>query len=105
MQNHWKYYSSEFVVGWMVCVRSEYVIHLALSKTLDCSVFTFHHFAKGMKSYVQVGLKWIIHKEHLWGLNYAHFKKSTVFSTTLLYTHEEQSHGLYKKPTNYHMNG
>lgn len=55
--------------------------------------------SKGMKSYVQVGREWIIHKDHLWGLNYAHFKKSTVFGSTVLYMHEEQSCRLYKKPT------
>lgn len=55
-----------------------------------------------MKSYVQVGWKWIIQKEHLWGLDYAHLKKSTVLGSTFLYMHEEQSHGLYQKPTNYH---
>lgn len=71
-------------------------------------LFTWHEakhsiypapLSKGMKSYVQVGREWIIHKDHLWGLNYAHFKKSTMFGNTLNYMHEEQSCRLYKKPT------
>lgn len=33
-----------------------------------------YFLCKWMKSYVKVGWKWIIHKEHLWGLNYVHFK-------------------------------
>lgn len=91
---------NELVLKWMVYV-SVSTLNYAIRKTLDCLQYLL---CKWMKSYVQVGWKWIIHNEHLWGLNYAHFKKSTVFDSTFLYTHEEQSHGLYKKPTNYHMN-
>lgn len=66
--------SSEFVLEWMVCfsIITLGSVCYSLGTKENCLQYLL---CKWMKSYVQVGWRWIIHKEHLWELNYVHFMK------------------------------
>lgn len=94
------------MLEWSVFVLShwaQYVIHLALSKTLDCLQYLHCTTVQSIEELCASGTEMNNSQRALVRVKLCAFQEINC-GCTLPYTNTEQSHGLYKKPTNHHMN-